>query len=271
MKKYIYIDTNLISTYLAQINQNGLSDSSTFAEESIKINQKCDSNIEPSTSQGIETSFPLLKLAYSINNEVKNISKTISVSDSAKKEVTYKQHAINKLNQFLQIEYNDSINIQDYFLFYDLDEIIDISNFVFTENHKLIFEPIIKEQYKGTKNIKSALQKHKDEMAAGLNSLKLFKLSFPSSIYLESSKYIVPLNKNYLFYETSLIPILFNNKTKVIGIEGPSLNSDLDKNTSGNLLYDMKESLNSIKKTFFQNLNMDINKKILIPIAWYQD
>lgn len=260
MKKYIYIDTNLISTYLAQYSPNGIEDSITFVDEKNMLKSQTKSTSDKNTGDNLEVSLAVFKYAHSINRELIKISDTITNSKLNRKEVNYKQHAINKLNQFEKLNSNEVIKQTDKFDFYDLDNLIDISTFVLIDNYEFFL-----------KNSKNNGNNNKKNMKNGLQAIKYFKMIFPSSIYLESKNYIIPLNKEYLLTESSLIDFLYNDKTTIIGIEGPCLNNYFSKNEPSNLVKNIKDSLNSAKTTFLENLDFDLNKKILVPIAWYQD
>lgn len=278
MKKYVYIDNNLISSYLAQDNPLGLSENTILGEENIQSQSETNSTTDSNTKSQIGITAPFINYARSIDNEVKNIAQTLSISEGLKKEVTYKQHSINKLNDFLEISDNDSIQINDCFKFYDLDKLIDMTNFTMIENFDTLLKPNIIEEFeintstKNKKNIKKdAIKKKRTEMETGLSAIKLFKMFFPCPMYLETTDYIVPLNKDYLLYDTSLLPFLFSEETNVIGIEGPRLSNIFNSVHYDNLICNIQDSLNSVGETFFGNLNVDQNKKILIPITWYQD
>lgn len=278
MKKYVYIDNNLISSYLAQDNPLGLSENTILGEENIQSLSQTNSTTDSNTKSQIGITAPFLSYARSIDNEVKNIAQTLSTSEGVKKEVTYKQHSINKLNDFLKISDNDSIEINSCFKFYDLDKLIDNATFTMIENFDTLLKPNIIRELKINKNTKlpqkfidKAVQEKRNEMETGISAIKLFKMFFPCSMYLETSDYIVPLNKDYLLYDTTLLPFLFSEKTNVIGIEGPPLANIFNNVNSDNLICEIQDLLTSVGETFFGNLNVDQNKKILIPITWYQD
>ena len=276
MKKYIYIDTNLLSSLLADNNPYGIKNSNILSRQNEISEEKSDLSTEPTTDTEYGADAKLFKYLQTIHDEVNSIKYSITNRNSATEQSSYKLHSINLFKQYLEIgdELLDEIEkVTDTFSYVDLNEILDFVNPIFTGNiSKILFGSYGKNK---KSNKKDLIQAHinneeRKNIEIGLSALELIKKLLPSPIYLENSEYHIPLNPENFLYNQQLVNYIFKENTTIVGIPCNKLGTILNSGNQ-NMILDLNSQLKSFVIEALSSLGYDLEKEVMIPIGWYQE
>lgn len=276
MKKYIYIDTNLLNSLLADNNPYGIKSSNILSTQSEISEENSNSSTEPSTSTEYGVDAKLFKYLQTIHDEINSIKYSITNKNSATEQSSYRIHSINLFKQYLELEdslKNEIEKVTDAFSYVDLNGISDFANSIFTGNiSKTIFGS--NGRNKGS-NKKDLIQTHinneeRKNIEFGLTALELIKKLLPSPIYLENSKYYIPLDSDNFLYNQELVNYIFKENTTIVGIPCNKLGTILNSGNQ-NMILDLDSQLKSIIMESLSLLGYDLEKEVMIPIGWYQE
>lgn len=286
MRNYIYINNDLVSSYLAQNSSYGIIETSNLSEESGTENSKGKSIQGESTGSSLGTDNQFVTYIKNKTSGIETVSSDVVNVESSKREISFKSHMINNFGKFYDEFKNEIQTVECTFDLFDLDNIRHVAKFTLIDNFQYFMKQNKEKEYSAKMEafnreqrrqerlpkLKEYLESEKDGLNLAILAMDMLRLILPSSVYLENDDYIIPLDAKYLLYDLKLISYLIKDNTVVVGIEGPVI-SDVggDNSESENLIKNLKSSFSTVYGDILNSMGIDSNKKLLIPIAWYQE
>lgn len=301
MKSFIYLDTDTVNSYIAQID-NGLKTLQTQTSQSSSSTEKQSSHT--TTAEG-EADFSILgkgfdaKLDY-IYNHIKNKTNTNLYSDVETKVLhdnAFHQviDYLNKNNLFSNenIEIGDFIKVKGEYHLLDLDyykKLFDDADFIQMMNEPKLAEldKICEEQYneatKGMtinrdikrssefKEIENKVKQIKKETIDKLNNenkelqkqLSLLLKIFPYKSFICIDKYLVIFDEKYLREDIQKAPFKYGGEVNLVGY----VTNTTHVNKISSFFSGPSDMINSILKSLFETSD---DLFIVHPIALYYE
>lgn len=301
MKHFVYLDTDLINSYLAQLN-NGLV-KSRQEENTASITEEKGIEDMPFTGKSIlGLNIPgLFKYEHGIDDEyIKEVS-TISQTNAGKEILSKIIHdnsyddLIDHLKQTVQIEHyepNTQIEIGTYLSIRGNMKMVDLSVFLslFGDDFKKVYSMFLSGAFEESidtfnrqmkrssdfiKNQKEKKDKIKKDLTMFDNitsTIAYISKLLPSDKYLTYENILIPLDKKYLREDYNSLRYKYSKESTIVGhitgevndIVNYTLNED-----SG--LSPMLQSLDELLLAAFEILGIGNDFKIMHPISWYYE
>ena len=274
MKHYIYIDKEILNSYISQIYggilEKGKSEKQQLKKETQEIispEEKIKATIKggiPGILNGdIETEYDLkTKLAKEIDNS--NASKEViekiyhdNLLDNLIEYINSNEEVISNIND---IEYSKYVELNLPFDFVNHDYLKSISNKQFKDS----FEKIMNTT--GQNN--TATKQAKSAMELISNFTTFFESCFPTKQLIIADKLIIPINETYLRENPNMIEFKYGGKINLIG----KVTKDCSKDENFFGLYNKEfgESLKEVKDAMYKIFLPNYHKSFIItPIALY--
>lgn len=279
MKHFIYTDSDIINSYLSQINDGLIKSIKTEVTDEVCTssgNDTTEENSKLTTEIGFK---PLLNFKFSDDPNVMKTTNTLSQLESGKELIEKLLHD-NSLQLFTDyLESNNMMNtledcsIGDYvqftgdYIIRDLDYIISVYSDEFI---RFLSEQNLENVSDKIKKLKISTAKKEHE-----NTRRIFNIAkqmIPTSKFIICNNCFIPLDEKFLRQTTNSIKFNYSGKLTVLARYTSTLLQSVSskpiKATSS--FDDMFDSFDDINKIFYcQTLGIDINSRVLIPIALY--
>ncbi|MBO3385353.1 hypothetical protein JJB61_09945 [Clostridium perfringens] len=278
MKHFVYLDLEILNSYLSQINEGLLKNHVTEVKDNIK-NEKIETELPGKNNFTTNIGMPLIKMIFSEDKDTLTTTNTLSKIESGREliEKILHDNAFDQLENYLiennllgtseEVKIGNYIREESEFLVRDLEYILDIYTDEFIE---------FMGDSAQSKECSDAVNKNrkKKEITEQKNVRRIFKIArnmLPYSKFIIANDLILIINDKYL--RESLMEIKFNysSKIKIVGQYTSNLNESLnkEKDTADNFSI-LLSSLDDFWREFFINqLNLNNNMKIIKPIALY--
>lgn len=281
MKEIIYMNNDIIESYLAQKNKglehDRLSGMKNAEKDSMSIKTGGDTE---NTSFSAGPTFLNGKSEFTISDDVN--CKMNEVSETAF-EVARKISHDNILNDFLDVEGESFLNITGIFKAIDLEY---LSNFL--ENDYIPLQKVLDKleinnsldknnsvsTKKQSKSLKKQLEKQKnDEIEAVSNLIQFTRFickMLPSSVFILYDDTLFPIESKYLRYESNKIKFYFRDETTICYKELGQL-AEYAKISHMNILSEIFKAIDEVTNECFKLLGISEKTKLGLPIAWYKE
>lgn len=297
MKHFVYLDTDLINSYLAQIDE-GLTNMKQTEIESIRTESKTQENVpgKDRTLMSIGLSS-LLNFQYELEDEHTRGINAISHTEAGKEILSKIIHdnsydnLISYLRSTSQIKNfnNDTkYNIGDYLMINDNFKMVDLSIIanLFSEDFKKVYNSMLSGEFESTLQNLNREQKRSNEVRKKekeiknkiSSDLKMFDYVVGMITYisklLPSSKYIVyenlfiPLNEKYLRENYISLRYKYTSSSTIVGQVTGNLRDILDFRPN-NELDEIIKAVDVMLFATLKILSINENFKVVNPIAWY--
>lgn len=283
MKHFVYLNTDILNSYLSQINDGLLKSIVNEAGDEIKTTKSDEE--KPSNSQvGVKAGVKgFFEVKLTENGAVMSSANTLSQTESGRELIEkiihdnafeqLKKHLITEKEIIKKEEYilGKYIELNENFIVRDLDYILNIYTDDFIEFMITSSLPAdIKNSGNATK-INNAKKKIREDQ---INTKRIFliaKSMMPFSSFLICGEYLIPLDKKYLRESTSKIRFNYSEKIKVLGRCTSTLKEAVSREGSNITTFDnVYSSIDYSAKEFYMNvLGINGDSKILEPIALY--
>lgn len=306
MKQFVYLNTDIINSYLSQI-YGGLPDHSQSSTET-KVSEHNENHIQhESADLSAEAQLPLLlkgmlNLNDSILKDIQSVTQTTAGNEMISKvfhdnsyDLLYKHIKENKkiLTKDDNVSAGEYVQINDICKLVDLDFLNDIlsKDFyqVYTNSmkdyHKKDFleidftksNPTVK---KANDLIRTQIDNEIKDIKFTQALIKFIKQILPSSKYIITDDYFIPINKKYLRESFTSLRYIYSGESFIFGqitgnISDIFPNNNLantimdNSDSTSNAIDDVLSSFDDITKSYFEFLNIKPHMKILNPISWY--
>lgn len=285
MKDFIYLDTNIVESYLAQDGQGlikALTNSHTNEENNIT------SKTFGGDQEQLESALSILKAfhlgsKHTFNNDI--YKDEIGVSESATTLINKIMHD-NIFDIFLD-KYEGKLHyIDDKFYIFDIEFLTNLFLKEYLPYKELAYDkelsdfrektqksnPQMKES--GFKKIEKNFKKEHEEenknikYVIGLFSL-LSKL-FPCDKFIAHNNLFIPIENKYLRYDTNKINYYFSGNTKIYYKRLGTFKNYFNLDAIGDLSV-ILDTMNEVVKVGLEFFNLNENSEIILPIAWYKE
>ncbi len=283
MKEFIYLNTDYINSFLAQI-YNGIP-SSTENETSNSIEKtKSEHTTYKTHTKNYTLGIPnVLAVTREVQpNKYEEINQ-LSNTSFGREMITKILHD-NSYDMFLKnIDPEKYTLIEDYMRIYDLTAIVDVMEQDFLDVYKYyipstedMLDSLNRSQRRDPKVKKEAKKiekQNKDELRSilfGIKATKLLSKVFPSDVYVYVQNYFIPFKRKFFREEISSINYIYTSKTKIMGRITGTIGNVL-KPKDNNEFSVAVSSLYDIGLQGLKLLGISENANILIPISWYSE
>lgn len=301
MKHFVYLDTDLINSYLAQLN-DGLIKSKQEESETSVTEGKGMEDIPATDGSTVGINIPgIFKYDHEINNdyikEVNSISQT-----NAGREILSKIIHDNSYNNLIDY-FSNTIGIEEYVSGTQIDmgtylsiqgnvKMVDLAVFLelFGDDFKNVYSLFSRGAFDDSlDNLNRAERRSSNEVKEGKEKERQLKKDLtmfgnindavayiskllPSDKYIVYDNILIPLDKKYLREDYNSLRYKYSNESTIVGhitgkvsdIVNFTLNED-----SG--LAPMLQSLDELLLAAFGVLGIDQDFKIMHPISWYYE
>lgn len=280
MKEIIYMNNNIIESYLAQKNKglehDRFSGIKNAEKDMMSVKNGGDTN---TTSMSAGPTFLNLKSEFTISDNIN--CKMSEVSETAY-EVARKISHDNILNDFLDVENNSIMTNTDFFKIIDLGFLSDFLENDYIPLQLVLDKMSIEESLnsdntltkKQIKNLKKEMGAEKnaeiEETKATIQFIKFICKTLPSDVFILHENTLFPLESKYLRYESNKIKFYFNDKTTICYRKSGCL-ADYAKISDLNIFSEMFTAINNVNIECFNLLGLSEETQIGLPIAWYQE
>lgn len=283
MKHFVYLNTDILNSYLSQINDGLLKSIVNEAGDEIKTS-KSDEDKPKTIQKGVQVGAKgVFGVKLTENGAVMSSTNTLSQTESGRELIEkiihdnafgqLKSHLINEKEITKKEEYavGKYIELNENFIVRDLDYILNMYTDDFIE---FLCATNLSDNIKKSGNInkiKNEKKKIKDEH---INTKRIFSIAksiMPFSSFLLCGEYLIPLDEKYLRESTQKIRFNYSEKINVLGrctsTLKDSISKEIDNTTTFGNVY---SAVDIVAKEFYINLlGINIDTKILEPIALY--
>lgn len=285
MKDFIYLDTNIVESYLAQDGQGlikALTNSHTNEENNIT------SKTFGGDQEQLESALNILKAfhlggKYTFNNDL--YRDEIGASESATTLINKIMHD-NIFDIFLD-KYKEKLHyINDKFYIFDIEFLTNLFLKEYLPYKELAYQKELDDfREEAKKNnpqmrdggLKKIEQSFKKDFAEENKNIKyvigLFSLIsklFPCDKFIVHNNIFIPIESKYLRYDAKKINYYFSGNTKIYYKKLGTFKNYFSSDTIGDLS-DVLDSMNEVVKVGLEFFNLDENSEIILPIAWYKE
>lgn len=295
MKHFVYLDTDMINSYLSQVNGGLLKN--IINEVSDEVATGKSEGISPNSKSSKTTLgfAPLFQIGLTENGEVTSTTNTLTQTESGRElvekilhdnafEMLVKNlHEGNDIKDLMEIKIGNYAEIENNFIIRDLEYIVKIYNDEFIEFlaeqdkevQRLVNKEVNTAQKSVYKNHQNEIKKASDRIIAQhKKTQRIFNvanniITFSKFIICEDC--IVPLNDKYLRESTEEIRFKYSQKIKVLGKYTSTLKEAVSREESYKIGFgDMFSAIDEVYKEFYINiLGLKDSMKIIHPIALY--
>ncbi|MSS77420.1 hypothetical protein FYJ26_03145 [Anaerococcus sp. WCA-380-WT-2B] len=286
IKKHLYIDENLINSYLSQIFQGDI-ESLILNKSSNKSNEHEKNLQQNSRNTEFGTNFPIISAKIDLGSEsvTDTLKDASSISSGQSIRKTYDAYAkINKFIETIHLEENEFQNSSIVLINKELS-LID-----FKKLKTIMSDDFFKEKAKSDINgiqIKEKLNRQerrrlsKDKKQNSANELNILKnlvemLEFltkimPTDLMFYTENLLIPIDAQKLLCDPKQISYKFNNDLNIIGEVIGNLNSINSFDIKAGEFTGIESMINSIVIEILTNaLGINPNDTILLrPIVLY--
>ncbi len=296
MKHFVYMNTDIINSYLSQINEGLLK--STVNEVADELATTKQDNSRPGKSSFTsEFGFkPIMNLKFTEDKDVMNTTNTLSQTESGRELIEKILHD-NSLEQFINyLEHNNLISnidnskmgdyviLQDEFNIRDLDYLLnlmsdDFIDIMFQSSKEeaiaLIEHSKINTPNTQIKNMRKKLDEEFNKQIKDMkNTRKIIDVArsiIPFSKYIICHNCIIPLTEKYLRDTTNNIRFTYSGKINIVGKYTSNLKDSLNREAKIRNEFDnVLQSIDGIIQALYKDtLGLDESMRIIIPIALY--
>lgn len=275
MKHYIYIDKEILNSYISQIyggilekghqeqaNMNGEVHQNETPEEKIKAT--INGGIKGLLNADITTEFDVKEKkidTFNTSNTTKEVVEKIYHDNLLDNFIEYINTNENVINDIDKIEYGSYVSLEIPFNFANHSYLKSISN----DSFKKSYEKIMNATGNGTDN---GLKDAKKAMELIANFTIFFESCFPAKQLIISEKLIIPIDDVFLREDPNMIEFKYGGNIRVIG----KVTKDCSKDDNFFGLYNkefgksIKEVKDAMYKLFLPNYSQSF---IITPIALY--
>lgn len=283
MKHFVYLNTDILNSYLSQINDGLLKSIVNEASDEIKTSKSEEA--KPKTTQiGVEAGFKgFLGVKLAENGAVMSSTNALSQTESGRELIEkiihdnafeqLKNHLITEKEIVKKDEYilGKYIELNENFIVRDLDYILNIYTDDFIQ---FMVDSSLPEDIKNSGNIgkiKSEQKKIREEQIKTKRIFSIAQSMMPFSSFLMCGEYLIPLDKKYLRESTLKIRFNYSEKIKVLGRCTSTLKEAVSREGSKITTFDnVYSSIDYSAKEFYMKvLGINGDAKILEPIALY--
>lgn len=269
IKKYLYLDENIINSYLSQIYKGSLSNIILIDEEQ-KSHSNTTSNSNEYISGNLGLNIGVIKGEVNTPSSSYNESLNQSSSITGGQSLTKVYDTYSKIDLFLEkvvtknesYKPNDIIEIDDKLQLVNFGKIQQLMNDAFFDK-------------KNNANREERRQKKKNNDTKVNSELKemldLYLKIIPSNIIFYNDDFIIPIDVNNLLCNPNFISYNFTNDLKVVGEVIGSVDMVNSFDVGGGTLSGLESKLNkSVMDTFQDLFDIDVKKaNIIRPISIY--
>ncbi len=295
MRHFVYLDTDILNSYLSQINGGLLN--STYNETIDEVATTKSDKTEPNkgsfkTEIGIK---PLLNFTLTEDKDSINTTNTLSQIETGRELITKILHD-NAFDLFISYlrkdkliksiedsKLNDYVAIDSDFIIRDLKYISGLlsENFIDcmaeqtaisiikqSENTNLNNNNIKKQEERKKENAKKEIKKQFGEYR------KMFEIideMMPYSQFIICDNCLVPIRDKYLRETLKQIRFNYSGKIKIVGKYTSVLKNAVNKGSRENGTFGEFNCIldNAFKELYMNFLDFNDNMKIILPIALY--
>ncbi|MCR1953166.1 hypothetical protein NSA50_19460 [Clostridium sp. DSM 100503] len=300
MKHFIYLDTDVLNSYLSQINDGLIKNTVNEAADEI-ASSKEESSLPGKSRFSSELGFKgVFNMKFSEDKDVINTTNTLSQIESGREliEKVLHDNAFEQLRKYLNKEFRlrdikeceigDYVEVAEKYTIRDLDYIINIYTDEFIE---FMGDNGIKEYEKektanGNVDTIKLSNKMKEEKRKAIikeqrETKRIFYIArniMPFSKFLLCDGYIIPLNDKFLRESTQKIRFNYSGKIKILGRFTSTIEEAVKRekciedtfNTGYSSFDEIYSSLDTVLETTYTDiLGINKNSKIIEPIALY--
>lgn len=297
MKHFVYLDTDLINSYLAQIH-GGLVNVISTEKQSKQTNTLTQKKIPSiNASKFIMGIFKFLSFEYTRTNNYLEEITTISQTEAGKEILSKIIHDnsydrlidyLTNENRIKNYDNNSSLKVGEYLILQGKFRMIDLSiiSKLFNEGFKNIYSFInsgqlenisytfnrqqrrSKEFKNAQKNMQQSIEydlKALDSMLAAINFISKM---LPSDKYIIYDNIFIPLKEKYLREDYTSIRYKYSTNSFITGQITGDIKSIMDFSPNNDLDQALK-ALDEITLELFNLLSISEDFLIMNPIAWY--
>ncbi|MGL4739399.1 MAG: DUF6414 family protein [Sarcina sp.] len=272
MKHFIYLDNNLINSYLSQKN-NGLSTKTKLEVTDTICESKTTSTTENNT--GVDVNMFIMKTN---SPGIQELESNLISNSKAGKELVEKIAHDNVFNTFIEMvdsesslksknfDLNDYVKLSGNYKIYDLDNMIDF----FTDDTIDVIVQSELKNFKGNDTTKKAQVKTKTQAYKEIRKLlNVTKSALPYNKFIILNDNFIILKDNYLREDVKAIRFSYGSKITLVGRYTNIYGTE--SLTETNLTLDnLFNSYDNVIKVFLKStLNLTSDTKIIMPIALY--
>lgn len=287
MKHFIYMNTEIINSYISQI-ESGLTVGNHQEVTDTTTEVQGKSRTEPQQQVEGKGTLGFVGITAKLNSEINTQSSTLTQVEAGRELIDKILHddSFNKFYKYIRdegkIKNEKTSNMGDYiekkenFKFWDLDYLIEAFNektVEFIVNSSLEEEvKKLKEQGKTVKNfeMKNMAKTIKEPIVSGMEIIRICREILPCSKFITTNNMIVPINEKFLREEIKSIRFKYDCKLDLIG---RYTGNYLKENTTFEEergFHEVFKSLDEMSLIFIKDIiGIDINSKIIEPIALY--
>lgn len=280
MKHFVYLDTDILNSYLSQINDGLVINRHVETNDEVvqtSLNETENAHSKSERHIGFE---PIFGIKLSDNPDVLRTTNTLSQTESGREliEAVLHDNAFNQLKQFLTQNNNlktptnstigDYVEFEGEYTIRDLDYLLSI----YTDEY---IEFLGDEAYKNCNGNDSVKKKHKqDEIKKQKNTKRIFEIAknmLPSSSFMIVDDCFIPINSKYLRHSLNSMRFNFCGKIHVLGRYTSTMEMSIDGHKYSDASFDnIFKASDEVNKQFYTiNMGIPIESKILLPIALY--
>lgn len=294
MKHFVYLDTDLINSYLAQIH-GGLVDvisTEKQSEQSSTLSQTKAPSINGSKFTIGISKFLGYEYSHTSNylEEITTISQTEAGKEILSKIIHDNSYDslieyLTNNNRIRNYDNNSSLEVGEYLILYGKFRMVDLSMIskLFNEDFKSIYSFISDRQLeniaqtlnreqrrsKELKNVQTNMQKKTESLLKDMKAVVNFiSQILPSDKYIIYDNIFIPLKGKYLREDYASIRYKYSTNSYIAGQITGDIKSIMNF-TPKNELDEALKALDQITLELFKSLSISENFWIMDPIAWY--
>lgn len=293
MKHFVYLDTDALNSYLAQINDGLLKNTVNEVVDEVSMGKV--EGVMPGKAEFVsEFGFkPFFNLKFSEDKDVMNTTNTLSQIETGREliEKIIHDNAFEQFKNYLheqalsknvrECELGEYVELSEKYVVRDLDYILTIYTEEFIEFmcDSLINKNELKRPSNANTNTIKAFDKKIKEVRNNIkieqnNVKRIFSIAkniMPFSKFLLCDGCIIPLNEKFLRETTQKIRFSYSEKIKILGRYTSTLEEAVKREENiQNSFDDLYSSLDQTFKELYINvLGIDEKAKIIQPIALY--
>lgn len=275
MKHYIYIDKEILNSYISQIYGGILDKERTEklknlkqTEEQITPEEKIKATVKggiPGIISGdinVEYDTKEKKInSYASENETKEVIEKIYHDNLLDNLIEYINNQEKVIKNVSEIKYGSYVFLDIPFNFVNHDYLKSISNKPFKDSFEKIMNVTSSNNVQTTKQAKTAM-----ELIA--NFTTFFKSCFPAKQLIITDNLIIPINDLYLRENPNIIDFKYGGNIKIIG----KVTKDCSKDENFFNLYnaDFGKSIQEVKDAMYKIFLTKYKQSFIVtPIALY--
>lgn len=279
MKHFIYLNTDILNSFLSQINDGIINRTQSESYDSIS-NASNEAIVTKENKMGTDINLGFLKMNFTETPEGVTTTNALTQCEYGK-ELIEKIFHDNSFQQFINYlnenelikelslcDFNDYVHLNDNYSLKDLDYLLD----VYTDEYIDFYsDQVIKNLNITSQAVK---QKRAEEVKSQKNIRRIFNIArtmLPTSKFIYCSNCLIPLDDKYLRESSKSIRFNYTGKINVIGRVVSTLERSVSVGCNETSNFGkIFESMDEVNKMFYNiNLGIPLSSKIIIPIALY--